>query len=152
MSPFFFRPITPPQMMPYAYMRPPMVPPVQPPIPPPIQAAAQLPFQQPFQQPFQPPAPTGGITGFLENANALMANAEKFTPYVQQFSPMVKNLPALWRMYKSFKEPSAPKGSPSAANAPVTNQQPPMPATTQREPMQTSPRPSVPKIYQPTWP
>lgn len=119
MSPFFLRPITAPQMMPYAFMRPPIA-------------------------PLAPVPQAGGVTSFLANANVLMANAQKFTPYVQQFSPMLKNLPALWRMYKSFKEPvQQEQPIPNTRANPTPNVQQPPPL---------HPKPSVPKIYQPTWP
>lgn len=141
MSPFIFRPIATPQMMPYAFYRPPM------PIP------MQMPMQMPVQGPMQA---AGGLSGFLANANTLMSNAEKFTPYMQQLTPMMKNLPALWRIYKSFKQspesPVAPStaGPPQqASQSPLSRQREPSPV---QQPVIRTARPSVPKIYQPTWP
>lgn len=131
MNPFYFRPPPSPYMLPYAYMRPPL----------------QVPVQAPVQ--------AGAFESFLTNANSLMTNAQKFTPYVQQLTPMVKNLPAIWRMYKSFKQ--APAAS-EQQSAPPIEKSSTRPVTRNRNaPPQTSaqlytPRPSVPKIYQPTWP
>lgn len=42
------------------------------------------------------------LDSFLQTANSFMNTAQKFTPYVQQAAPMIKNLPALWRMYRGF--------------------------------------------------
>ena len=146
MNPYFLRPITPPQMMPYAFYRPPI--PYAPVPQAPVQAAAGA-----------LGATGGGLNGFLANANALMTNAEKFTPYVQQLSPMMKNLPALWRMYKSFKSTPESSAVPTA-RMPVQQQrqnESPIQSiqrqpTNSPQPVPLTPRPSVPKIYQPTWP
>nr|WP_106779961.1 VrrA/YqfQ family protein [Lysinibacillus timonensis] len=46
------------------------------------------------------------LDGFLETCNRLLATAQGFQPYIAQATPLIRNLPALWRMYKGFK--SAP--------------------------------------------
>ena len=55
------------------------------------------------------------LEGFLAGANSLFNNAQKFTPYIQQAAPMFKNLPALWRMYRGFKDSPNPLESSTVA-------------------------------------
>ncbi|MBD8031890.1 VrrA/YqfQ family protein [Solibacillus merdavium] len=55
------------------------------------------------------------LEGFLAGANSLFSNAQKFTPYIQQAAPMFKNLPALWRMYRGFKDSPDPLESSTVA-------------------------------------
>ncbi|MEC1179967.1 VrrA/YqfQ family protein [Metasolibacillus meyeri] len=81
---------------------------------------------------------------FLQTANSFMNNAQKFTPYVQQAAPMIKNLPALWRMYRGFR--SSPDES-STIRAPRREASPSLESTNSYNERQT--RPSVPRIYQP---
>ena len=165
MSPFFMRPPMPPQMMfPQQFTQAPFF--RAPSFLPnaisntiPSAIPNSIPGAIPSAIPNALPAATGGFQTFLTNANALMANADKITPYVQQFQPMVKNLPALWRLYKSFK------GEPTTSNVPSSNFEEPIgpsPEPVQENRRQPSPprtvatpivtRPSTPKIYQPTWP
>lgn len=189
MPPLFFRPFMPPQMTPYAYNPFPMQSPPQIPsglggmpagglpaggLPPGGLPAGGLPpgglpvgGLPAGGLPGGLPTGTGGLTGFLANANTLMENAQRFTPYVQQLQPMMKNLPALWRMYKSFKQSpdqassniqapprqtSREQRQTSMEQRPPQNQpQPQMQSQPQESAVPTT-RPSVPKIYQPTWP
>lgn len=141
--PFFY----PPSYMPVNYtpvprfqpfMRPPQ-------IPFPAQAAIspQTPFptQTPFPSQLPIPQAQAPLTGFLANAQSLFEQAQKFTPYMQQAAPMMKNLPALWRMYKGFKQDSSLESS---------VERPPRKPVKQVEQSYTQ-RPSVPKIYQPPY-
>ncbi|MDN4493248.1 VrrA/YqfQ family protein [Ureibacillus aquaedulcis] len=76
----------------------------------------RFPFPQPGMQPppiqGQGPAPglgigTGGATprlqSIMDTANRFLATAQSFQPLVQQATPMFRNLPALWRLYKGFQ-------------------------------------------------
>lgn len=58
---------------------------------------------------------TGGSTpklqSFMDTANRFLATAQSFQPLVQQATPMFRNLPALWRLYKGFQ--GLPKASDS---------------------------------------
>jgi hypothetical protein len=83
---------------------------------------------------------------FLAGANSLFTNAQKFTPYIQQAAPMFKNIPALWRMYKGFKQQPDLDDSTSIAR-PVRRENTSPPP--QSQPITT--RPSVPRIYQPPY-
>lgn len=90
------------------------------------------------------------LEGFLAGANSLFENAQKFTPYIQQATPMFKNLPALWRMYRGFKNSPDILES-STIVAPVET--PPRRQRRSRQTQQPSeprtPKPSLPKIFQP---
>lgn len=88
--------------------------------------------------PTQPP-----LTGFLANAQSLFNQAQQFTPYFQQAAPMLKNLPALWRMYRGFK--GGDESSSVAAPRKKRKQHAPPASATHTT------RPSVPKIYQPPY-
>ena len=90
------------------------------------------------------------LEGLLAGANSLFENAQKFTPYIQQATPMFKNLPALWRLYRGFKGSPDPLES-STIVAPV--ERPPRPSRRgQQQRPQSAPvttKPSVPMIFQP---
>ncbi|MGE8078167.1 VrrA/YqfQ family protein [Peribacillus loiseleuriae] len=81
---------------------------------------------QPSKNPFAPPsaasqatrgaaaqAGAGGILGTLKNPGALsgmLANtqkvlqaAEQVTPMIQQYGPIVKNIPSMWKIYQGLK-------------------------------------------------
>ncbi|WP_052427400.1 VrrA/YqfQ family protein [Neobacillus niacini] len=44
------------------------------------------------------------ITGFLNNTQQVLKTAQSFGPMVQQYGPIVKNLPMMWKLYKGFKD------------------------------------------------
>ncbi|MFC7684660.1 VrrA/YqfQ family protein [Ureibacillus sp. GCM10028918] len=84
----------------------------------------QFPQQGMFPPPGRGPAPgpvpglgigAGGSTPklqtFMDTANRFLATAQSFQPLVQQATPMFRNLPALWRLYKGFQ--GLPKNSDS---------------------------------------
>lgn len=131
MSPFFMRPNFPVPPMPTAV----------PPIPNlPIGPAAALSATALPQTAAQLP-----LTGFLANAQSLFNQAQQFTPYFQQAAPMLKNLPALWRMYRGFKGDDSDESTstiPPAETKKSKQQHKPTPVIT---------RPSTPKIYQPPY-
>ncbi|MEK4230012.1 VrrA/YqfQ family protein [Solibacillus sp. FSL H8-0538] len=120
---------------------------MRPPIP------MQAPFPMQPQIPVQPQIPLQAATGampridsFLANANSLFNNAQKFTPYFQQAAPMFKNLPALWKIYKGFKDTPADSDFELESTAPQATG-PAQPQPQSQVPL--TPRPSVPRIYQP---
>lgn len=117
------------------------------------------------QMPIPPQAPVQGaagvpkLEGFLSGANSLFNNAQKFTPYIQQAAPMFKNLPALWRLYKGFKDTSDPLES-STVSMPqerprerdrMRERGNPRGNRREEEPVQEkiTTKPSLPKIFQP---
>ncbi|RUL57023.1 VrrA/YqfQ family protein [Lysinibacillus antri] len=74
-------------------------------------------FHQGFQQGQGQPGPPGSqvppnaqspkLDSFMNTANKWLATAQSFQPLIQQATPMLQNLPALWKLYKGFQ--SAPK-------------------------------------------
>ena len=75
-------------------------------------------FPQPgmMPPPGRGPAPGPGIPGigpgggaspklqsFMDTANRFLATAQSFQPLMQQATPMFRNLPALWKLYKGFQ-------------------------------------------------
>ncbi|WP_240507984.1 YqfQ family protein [Virgibacillus indicus] len=46
----------------------------------------------------------GGLSKTLTNVQQVLKMVESTAPIVQQYGPMVKNLPAMYRMMKAFKE------------------------------------------------
>ncbi|WP_052344370.1 VrrA/YqfQ family protein [Bacillus ndiopicus] len=85
---------------------------------------------------------------FLQTANSFMNNAQKFTPYVQQAAPMIKNLPALWRMYRGFRNSSGESSTVHAPHRDIENRVESRIESTRRQ-NERQTRPSVPRIYQP---
>lgn len=85
------------------------------------------------------------IDQFLKTTDQLMKTAKTYEPYIQQAKPLLKNLPAMWKIYKGFtnsnntpkeqriaRTSSSPKSSRAKRPAPPIVEQP-----------------SVPRIYQP---
>jgi hypothetical protein len=48
----------------------------------------------------------GGLTSMLNNTQQVLKTAQSIGPMIQQYGPMVKNLPAMWKIYKGFKNAS----------------------------------------------
>lgn len=46
----------------------------------------------------------GGLSGTLNNVQNVLKMVETTTPIVQKYGPMVRNLPAMYRMMKALKE------------------------------------------------
>ena len=138
------------------------------PMPPQMPMQGQIPMQgqmpmsgqmpMPPQMPIQAAGGAPKLESFLAGANSLFSNAQKYTPYIQQAAPMFKNLPALWRMYKGFKDSPDPLES-STVNMPEerstmpvekrSSRQRPRQRQQQQPVSSTNPRPSVPMIFQP---
>lgn len=92
------------------------------------------------------------LEGFLAGANSLFENAQKFTPYIQQATPMFKNLPALWRLYRGFKGSPSPDPLESSTIVAPVERPPRQPRRARQERPQSvpiTPKPSVPMIFQP---
>ncbi|WP_251555037.1 YqfQ family protein [Neobacillus muris] len=49
----------------------------------------------------------GGITGILNNTQQVLKTAQTLGPMIQQYGPLVRNLPALWKLYRGFKNAPA---------------------------------------------
>jgi len=48
-----------------------------------------------------------GIAGFLNNTQQVIKTAQTVAPMIQQYGPLVKNLPALWKLYRGLKNTPA---------------------------------------------
>lgn len=44
-----------------------------------------------------------GISNMLNNTQRVLQAAEQFTPMIQQYGPIVKNLPSIWKLMRAFK-------------------------------------------------
>lgn len=54
------------------------------------------------------------LNGLLTNTQKVLNTAGQIGPVIQQYGPLVRNLPSLWRLYKGFKDlPSESEESPS---------------------------------------
>jgi hypothetical protein len=53
----------------------------------------------------------GSITTMLSNTQKILTAAEQLGPMVQQYGPLFKNLPAMWKMYRSLKDSGDSKAS-----------------------------------------
>jgi hypothetical protein len=43
------------------------------------------------------------ISGFLNNTQNVLKAAQQISPMVQQYGPLLRNLPAMWRLYRGLK-------------------------------------------------
>lgn len=78
--------------------------------PPPYQR--MMPPQGGFSGPnFGPgPGPRPRFDSFMETANKFLSTYQSFQPLIAQATPLFKNLPALWKLYKGFQSvPSTPR-------------------------------------------
>lgn len=46
----------------------------------------------------------GAINGFLNNTQQVLKTAQSVGPMIQQYGPLVKNLPAMWKLYRGLKD------------------------------------------------
>lgn len=59
-------------------------------------------------QGFPGPNPTPRFDSFMEAASKFISAYQSFQPLIAQATPMIRNLPALWKLYKGFQSvPSA---------------------------------------------
>lgn len=49
------------------------------------------------------------LTNMLNNTQKVLQAAESFGPLIQQYGPMVKNIPALWKLYRGMKDTDSPE-------------------------------------------
>ncbi|GGM23324.1 hypothetical protein GCM10011351_06410 [Paraliobacillus quinghaiensis] len=47
---------------------------------------------------------SGGLSGTLDNIQQILKMSQSVTPLIQQYAPMVKNLPAMLTLLKAFQE------------------------------------------------
>ncbi|WP_080845033.1 VrrA/YqfQ family protein [Cytobacillus gottheilii] len=60
------------------------------------------------------------ISGFLNNTQKVLHTANQIGPMVQQYGPMVKNLPAMWKLYRGLKDmPDADDTTEETENKPL---------------------------------
>ncbi len=93
---------------------------------------------------------------FMNQAGQLVQSAQKYAPMIQQAQPMLKNLPALWRLYKGFQSTPAPEQEQGSRSSRTQQSFEPSRTTTRssarsttRSTLNEETRPSLPKIYQP---
>ncbi|MBA4535851.1 hypothetical protein H1Z61_01535 [Bacillus aquiflavi] len=44
------------------------------------------------------------ISGFLNNTQQVLKTAQSLGPMIQQYGPLVKNLPAMWKLFRGLKD------------------------------------------------
>lgn len=49
------------------------------------------------------PGGLGGLSNILNNTQQVIKTAQSLGPMIQQYGPMVRNLPAIWRLYRGLK-------------------------------------------------
>lgn len=95
-----------------------------------------------------PPAATGAapskLDQFLKTTDQLMKTAKTYEPYIQQATPLLKNLPAMWKLYKGFTSSNDSPSRERPAQRISSNRKPSVAA---RQPVVENP--SIPRIYQP---
>ena len=112
------------------------------------------PFIDPRQGPqgfHHPGKEPSKIDGYMQTANRLINTAQQYAPVVNQFAPMMRNLPAMWRLYKGFQSiPSSGEGLGSAvAGGAASGASRAASRTAEAFTPPSGPRPSVPRIFQP---
>lgn len=64
------------------------------------------------------------LTGFLNNTQQVLKTAQSIGPMIQQYGPIVKNLPMMWKLYKGFKDlPSEEKSETEKTDNPIMQEQ-----------------------------
>lgn len=58
------------------------------------------------------------LTTMLNNTQSVLQAAESITPYVQQYGPMIKNIPAMWKLYRGTQTDD---NAPTPTNSPTTS-------------------------------
>lgn len=76
-----------------------------------------------------------------------MKTAKTYEPYIQQAKPLLKNLPAMWKLYKGFT--SSDSGAPKSRSEPQSYSANRRSSTQQRPSAPIAEQPSLPRIYQP---
>ncbi|MGZ0086415.1 VrrA/YqfQ family protein [Caldibacillus thermoamylovorans] len=102
----------------------------------------------------------GGLIGMLNNVQKMLGIAQNVMPMVQQYGPLIRNLPAMIRIFRELKPADEDESEAKTENA--TKDNAPKPAAAkqkkrpvpkaaddepQKRPPSTAPRPSTPKLY-----
>lgn len=71
------------------------------------------------------------INNMLNNTQKVLQAAEQFTPMVQQYGPVIKNLPSMWKVFRSISssedvERPAEENNPNPVNTNTVIQDPPI--------------------------
>ncbi|WP_409270680.1 VrrA/YqfQ family protein [Neobacillus sp. SCS-31] len=53
------------------------------------------------------------INTFLANTQNVLNTAQQFGPLIEQYGPLFKNLPAMWKLYRGLKDADGDKATPS---------------------------------------
>lgn len=105
------------------------------------------------------------LSGILNNTQQVLKTAQSIGPMIQQYGPLVKNIPMMWKLYKGFKDlPSGETTEENTSESPFMEEES-VPEQTMREeesapeetfreenvqteaPVQRRRRHSVPKLY-----
>lgn len=93
------------------------------------------------------------LTNVLSNTQKVLNTASQVGPMVQQYGPIVKNLPSLWKLYRGLKDAPETNDSTNESNEPNPTKEhdTEMNLTLDTEPQAKSanhpPLPSTPKLY-----
>ncbi|CAM3926655.1 VrrA/YqfQ family protein [Mesobacillus thioparans] len=49
-------------------------------------------------------ADPSALNGFLTNTQKVLGTAQQFGPMIQQYGPLVRNLPSMWKLYRGLKD------------------------------------------------
>lgn len=105
-------------------------------------------FPPPYPMVGPPPQiPTSpfNIGQFMTQANHFMQTAQKYAPFIKEARPIIKNLPALWKLYKGFSsQPQEP-----VRTSRTKRVQQDQPRRSRKHLDEHTTQPSLPKIYQP---
>lgn len=103
-----------------------------------------------------------GLSGILNNTQQVIKTAQTIGPMIQQYGPIVKNLPMMWKLYKGFKDlPTEEKSEEDKTETPIMEDHSvPLKAEPKRKPKEkrnieseevverkSHNGPSVPKLY-----
>ncbi|OKL38128.1 hypothetical protein BLL40_01530 [Domibacillus mangrovi] len=72
----------------------------------------------------------------MEQARQLMAAAEQMRPLIEQYGPLVKNLPSMWKLYRAMN--STPDGGESSPESPESPEPSERLRPVKKEPLKTS--------------
>jgi hypothetical protein len=62
------------------------------------------------------------LSGFINNTQQVLKTAQSIGPMIQQYGPIVKNLPMMWKLYKGFKDLPTEENS-EGDDTPITEEQ-----------------------------
>lgn len=88
------------------------------------------------------------INSFLSQTQQVLGTAKQFGPMVQQYGPVVKNIPSMWKMYRAMKDAPEAEQEPKIVEASVQPSKEP-PAKTVKPQKKKIEGKSVPKMYIP---